>query len=365
MESSNSRFFKTLVLAAVIVGGIWVLTNKDRIREPEEVIATVQDRIEATQIGFGSKQNLQIQNSINNQHSGQTIRTPFKSAVHKKRQPEFVTNVIRIASFKVQPDFQQGQRATSEAMAIDLIADICRRYDAIAFQGIDFQSSMWLRRLTEKMNQIPIAGTPIAGRPAITNLANYAFISDRERIVAGETVSAIVFNEATLEMDRSQWYTVADPDNILTREPIVGWFRTRGPSSNEAFTFSLVNIKLDSRRPEMELGRIGDLYRAIRNDGRQEDDVLIVGDFNTADNGLRPMRKRNGLTWVVSNRATTTRYDSQNDNLVFNDVATVEFTGRGGVFDFMRHYNLRLDAALSVSEHMPVWGEFSIYEGTQ
>jgi deoxyribonuclease-1-like protein len=78
---------------------------------------------------------------------------------------------------------------------------------------------------------------------------------------------------------------------------------------------------------------------------------------------LQPMRKQAGLTWVVSDRPTTTRNTSQFDNLVFNEVATIEFTGRGGVFDFMRYYNLRLDDALQISEHMPVWAEFSIFEG--
>ena len=45
--------------------------------------------------------------------------------------------------------------------------------------------------------------------------------------------------------------------------------------------------------------------------------------------------------------------------------ATVEFTGRGGVFDFLREYNLTLAQALEVSDRLPVWAEFSIYEGGQ
>ena len=37
--------------------------------------------------------------------------------------------------------------------------------------------------------------------------------------------------------------------------------------------------------------------------------------------------------------------------------------GRTGVFDFMREYNLTIDEALKVSDHLPIWAEFSIYEG--
>jgi hypothetical protein len=37
--------------------------------------------------------------------------------------------------------------------------------------------------------------------------------------------------------------------------------------------------------------------------------------------------------------------------------------GRSGVLDFMRDGNLTLEEALEVSDHLPVWAEFSIFEG--
>ena len=60
---------------------------------------------------------------------------------------------------------------------------------------------------------------------------------------------------------------------------------------------------------------------------------------------------------------TNTRGNAQYDNLLFHSQATTEFTGRGGVYDFMRVVNLTLDQALKVSDHLPVWAEFSVYEG--
>ena len=53
------------------------------------------------------------------------------------------------------------------------------------------------------------------------------------------------------------------------------------------------------------------------------------------------------------------------DNLVLQKTATVEFMGQGGVFDFLRQFNLTLAQALEVSHHLPVWAAFSIYEGGQ
>ena len=49
--------------------------------------------------------------------------------------------------------------------------------------------------------------------------------------------------------------------------------------------------------------------------------------------------------------------------LVFQLSATSEYAGRSGVFDFMREYNLTLEQALQVSDHLPVWAEFSVLEG--
>ena len=77
------------------------------------------------------------------------------------------------------------------------------------------------------------------------------------------------------------------------------------------------------------------------------------------------MRQRAGLTWVVYDMATSTDKESQYDNLVFAQNATVEFTGQGGVFDFLSAYNLPLADANAISQHMPVWAEFSKVEGDQ
>jgi hypothetical protein len=41
----------------------------------------------------------------------------------------------------------------------------------------------------------------------------------------------------------------------------------------------------------------------------------------------------------------------------------MEFTGRAGVFDFGREYGLTDQQALLISDHFPVWAEFSVFEG--
>ena len=44
------------------------------------------------------------------------------------------------------------------------------------------------------------------------------------------------------------------------------------------------------------------------------------------------------------------------------DLTTAEFTGRWGVFDVGRMFNLSPDQVQQVSDHLPVWAEFSAYE---
>lgn len=389
----RSRFLKTVLLAAVIVGGIWILVNRDRVRHPRDVVNILKDNFEATQIGYpdraGQAGRSQGWSGGQNWGHGQQHYAPadggfnrhgsnFSSASQNNRgqfynrsfqqtpQPQFVTNVIRIASFKLNPEVTQSQ----DGFSLELLADICRRYDAIAFQEISKANNNWLVRLTDRMNAMGAQGTTARQQPPAQDdkqvkRTDYFYVSDSDRNRGHQTQSAIVFNRSTLMLDQSQWYTVNDPDNLLTREPIVAWFRARGAAPDRALTFTLVNLDLDAAQPEQELANLGKLFRAIRNDGRGEDDVLIVGDFHAGDQALQPIRKRDGLTWVVSNRPTDTKHQSQFDNLVFSEAATVEFTGRGGVFDFLRHYNLGLEQALQISEHVPVWAEFSIFEGTK
>ena len=66
---------------------------------------------------------------------------------------------------------------------------------------------------------------------------------------------------------------------------------------------------------------------------------------------------------AISGRPTNTRQTEQLDNLVFQLPATAEYRGQSGIFDFMREFNLTMDQALQVSDHLPVWAEFSVLEG--
>ena len=258
------------------------------------------------------------------------------------------TGAIRVATFNVQVF---GKSKAAKPQGMDVLARIVRNFDLVAIQEIRCSDDDLLPNFVELINS--------------TDRRYDYVIGPRLGRTSCKEQYAYIFDLATIEVDRSQLYTVADPDDLLHREPLVGWFRVRGPPPDQAFTFSLVNIHTDPDETEQELNVLDDVYRVVRDDGRREDDVIILGDLNVDDKHLGQLGQVSGMTWVISATPTNTRGTSQYDNLVFQRQATNEFTGRAGVFDFMRQYNLSMEEALEVSDHMPVWAEFSAYEGGQ
>ncbi len=90
--------------------------------------------------------------------------------------------------------------------------------------------------------------------------------------------------------------------------------------------------------------------------------MILAGDFSAAAQ-LSAVLPATTFRTALDGVATTTRGTALADNFVFPHASTAEFTGRAGVVDFLRQYNLTLEQAVSVSEHLPVWAEFSIVEG--
>ena len=223
---------------------------------------------------------------------------------------------IRIASFNLQAF---SETKLEKPLVVEVIARILRQYDVVAVQEIRSRSQDTLPKLVEAIN---------AGG------AHYDFvIGPRLGRTASKEQCAFIFDRATIEVDRNQTYTVEDPDDVLNRDPLVAWFRVRGPPKNEAFTFTLVNIHIDPDDVRREVNALDDVFRAVRNDGREEDDVILLGDLNTDDQHLGQIGQSSAITAVISGVPTTVRGGAQLDNILFEELATKEFTGRSGVFD--------------------------------
>lgn len=254
---------------------------------------------------------------------------------------------IRIASFNIQVF---GKTKASKPYVMYTLAEIVRMFDVVAIQEIRTQDDYHIPNFVKLINQsgqTPRRYDSLVG-PRLGNTTSteqYAFLFDTDKI----------------EMDRTSYYTVRDPDNLLHREPLVASFRTR-LNPDQAFTFTLVNVHTDPDVVEMEMNALAEVYRVVRRAGGAEDDVIMLGDFNTDDKRLYRLGQIPGIQPLVSGVFTNTRQNKLYDNLIVHQYSTTEFTGRSGIFDVQRYFNLSLDQAEQVSDHLPVWAEFSAYE---
>ncbi|MBI1900398.1 MAG: endonuclease/exonuclease/phosphatase family protein [Planctomycetia bacterium] len=309
-----SKFTRYLLLLAVLAGGAWLAYKYAGIQGLENL-----------SLDWGSTSG-----------SGSTGSVPGDETA------------VRVATFNVQVF---GQKKLEDAAVMQVLAETVRRFDVVAIQEIRSQQQDVMPRFTAMINaggrKYDFIVGPRLGRT--TSLEQYAFVFDTERI----------------EHDPSSVYTVGDPGDRLHREPLVASFRARGPPPEQAFTFTLVNVHTDpdSADLEQELAALDDVVRAVRSDRRGEDDVIVLGDFNADHEHLGELGAVPGIAAAIRGVPTNTRKTEQYDNVLFHGQATVEFTGRSGVLDLLTEFKLTPEQALDVSDHFPVWAEFSVYEG--
>jgi deoxyribonuclease-1-like protein len=235
----------------------------------------------------------------------------------------------------------------------DVLSRLLKQFDLIAVQGLRGKNQGVPVRLIEQLNassgrQYDFATCPTQQRDGI------------------EHYSGFIFDKAVVEVDRSTVHFIEDPQRRFRHKPLVGLFRTR--ASSTPFTFYLVAVDTDPEKPAPELDFLADVFRTMRDmpraDGPGEDDVIMLGDFEADDRHLGRLGNVPGLAAAIGDIfPTTVRGTKMADNILFNRVATSEFTGRAEVFDMMRVFQLPVQAAAEVSEHLPVWAEFSVFEG--
>jgi hypothetical protein len=256
-----------------------------------------------------------------------------------------VTPTVRIASFDLN-DFDD--RKIQSAAVSEILVRLLRNFDVIALQGITSKQRDTLPKLVDRINE--------------QKLAYDYMIGPRVGPVHESMHLAFLYNTQRIETDRYQLYTVEDPGGLLDYEPLVGWFRTKTVAPERALTFSLVNLYLSPTRIDQEIALLPSLTESIQRDGRGEDDILLAGGFACPDKQLIALRQR-GWGFAIENVPTTVAGDEMLDQIVFSPQTADEFTGRSGVIDFLRKFNLTLEQANQVSRHVPVWCEFFAEEG--
>jgi len=255
---------------------------------------------------------------------------------------------IRIAAFHFGP-VDQAKMARQHVMGG--IVQIIRDFDIVAVQDIRAENPAPLVQLIELVN----AG----GRHY-----DFAVSSDVGRKPLGR-YGAFLYDKQTIQIDPATVCRVSDPTGSFRWPPLVAAFRTRGVQPSQAFTFTLISVQVDRSRAAAEVDLLDDVYRAVRDDGRGEDDVILLGYLGADTQHLGQLAALPYSRSVAGPLPTATRGTGTVDHILLDAMATVEFTGRAGVVDIMRRLNLSMPEAVEVSEHLPVWAEFSIFEGGQ
>lgn len=262
--------------------------------------------------------------------------------------PQRTQQTLLIASFNIQAF---GEKKVGDRPMAERIAAIIRLFDVVAIQEVRAIDQTVIPRLLQYVNSQGgkydyILG-PRLGRS--NSKEQYCYIYDTNRLLSSPQAS----------------YTVEDNADLLHREPLVARFVTRVPNGYSPFTFSLMNIHTDPDEVKLEMPVMHTVLRGVREyewATAGEDDVLMMGDLNCEPSRFGPLAQVPGIFWIIQNQPTNTRKTKLYDNIIFDSGLTSEYTGRGGVLDFAAWFGISMEEALTISDHMPVWGEFTLLE---
>ncbi|MCA9103054.1 MAG: hypothetical protein KDA63_17980 [Planctomycetales bacterium] len=256
------------------------------------------------------------------------------------------SGTIRVATYDVEI---MGDEKIDQPGLRDNLAKIIRQFDVVALQEIASRNPNVLPRLVDAVNS---AG----GR--------YDFvIGPRLGRTEHTEQYAVVYNTATVEVDLESVYTVSDPDDLIHRAPLVVAFRTRGAEAKKAFTFTLVNVRVDQYDVDGELPVLEEIVTAVRQDGRGEDDVILLGDMQADVDHLCRWWDDTDKVFCLAEPTDAYGRRTIHDNIVLRRQATSEFTGRSGAYDPVQELGIPFESAAQLSSHVPVWAEFDITEG--
>ncbi|MBN2292382.1 MAG: endonuclease/exonuclease/phosphatase family protein [Pirellulales bacterium] len=289
---------------------------------------------QATQAKKEQSKNSSASLSINPSRGGVTPSAPVVAG-----------DTIRIATFNIQVF---GISKSKKPQVMDTLAKVVRRFDLVAVQEVRTTDHTLVPQFVDLINAEGGAYRHVIG-PRLGRTASkeqYAYIFDSRRIA----------------VDTASLYTVPDPDDYLHREPFVGRFSVRCSPDKNPFTFNLINIHTDPDETGTELNALDDIFVSVQNNASREDDVILLGDLNVDYRHLGELGRLPDMAWVVTGQNTNTRLTKSYDNILFNRRSTSEFTGRWGILNLMDEFGLSKSDALRVSDHMPVWAEFSAFE---
>ena len=357
-ESEGGNPIQVAVVVLLLVGGGWYFLRHYEIDGLDEVSVSAKSDIkdEGTYITYqdapavlspGNAAGASFEEPVDDVN-------PFTITQDASQQHRAMVSVpaartirnLKVASWALDGF---GPTKLSNATARQNVARVIRQFDVVALQQIASIERDLVPRLVDAINHGDGTYDYVIGHPTGPE--------DRPEQLA------FVFDTSRVLVDRRQTYTLEDPDHRMTFDPLVAWFRAAEASPTQAWTFSLVNVRIDLARAPSEVALLPEIVKAIRNDGRGEDDLVLAGLFQADDAYLVPTVDGENMQAAVRSRPTDIFGRYQTSNLLIEAATTSEYIGRGGVYDYLQTFNLNLTEAETVTSQLPVYGEFIGTEG--
>lgn len=286
---------------------------------------------------------------------------PVNAEVRKPAIQSKSFTEITVGTFNIQ---RFGPSQLGKPSVMKTLVDIVRRFDVIAIQEIKDKEVDVVQRFLEFFNrrtgeQYDYVLSPQLGKPGERSyVERFGFIFDTKRIKVRE---------------HKYWGFVVSKERFgktYARLPTVLQLEVNRSLSTTPFTFSLVNVHLlpnsseTRKRLTAEVYALKDIYSEVRRLLPNEDDVIILGDFNSPSAALLSSMKTlpgRKIKTALADESTMLKGKNTNDNIVFDASDTIEFVG-AEVIDFRSIAESFGADPEDVSDHFPVMGAFSVHE---
>jgi endonuclease/exonuclease/phosphatase family metal-dependent hydrolase len=308
------------------------------------------------QLTFGGWSFSRLDEALNSDLAGD-FRGEIISVGDRADRP---ANRIRVATFNID-DFAEeksGTRINSSGVdVLGTIAKIVSTFDIVAIQELRGADGIALQRLVGLLNESGGNYVAIMSDPKGEEFQeSYAFLWDqsRIRIVPGSD------------------YVVQDNGGRMYRAPMVASFQCVVPDGSPLppFRFTMINVhtkpdRVDPRVRESEINVLADVFQRVRQyefTQHSEDDFVLLGDLNVDARNLGQLSTIPGVLSIAGDIQTEVTRSVTHDHILIDQTITAEYTGRRGVIDLQRQLGLTPQQAEAISDHLPVWAEFDLYE---
>lgn len=333
-------FFPMLITVLVSLGGYL------GCQPPQQIVQEVEQQV-------GQQINNQLGGAIERATGGALSGLPVSTGrsvpltnTPVMQLPDRVQGNLIIGSFNIQ---RLGPSKLSDPNLMRVYADIIRRFDVLALQEVTSEDQNTIPTLLSYVNEGGRYryGYTISSRIGRKYFEQYVFLFDTNRVISQQNAC----------------FVMRDENDLLHREPFVGRFTTLTPNP---FTFALINMHTDPDVVNEELNTLANVYVNVANYFYQgnppEDDVILLGDLNADPTRFQGLGQIPNLIPTIVGIPTNYTRSKTNDNILINRLATREYTGRAGAIDLGNAYQLDKAQTLKISDHQPIWAEFTIQE---